>query len=105
MPTAKEILAIKAAVRERHGFKCADCEMSQERHLKKFKKALDVHRIDPQAEYTLEGCVALCQKCHWKRHATRNGPVMIRRGYHRVITRRDGTKEWIWIKPGKYRLP
>jgi hypothetical protein len=29
---------------------------------------LQVHRLKPGTQYTVEGCVTVCQECHGKRH-------------------------------------
>lgn len=59
-----EILRVKAAVRERGGFRCADCGMSNDDHLAQFGRQLEVHRTVPGSEYTVEGCRPLCMPCH-----------------------------------------
>lgn len=57
---------IKKAVRERDGYKCQECGMTQEEHKKKHKSGLEVHRITPGSEYSVEPgvCETLCKICH-----------------------------------------
>jgi hypothetical protein len=55
---------VKAAVRERDGYRCTRCGMTQERHLVRLGQILHVHRIVPGSEYTVEGCVTVCIVCH-----------------------------------------
>ncbi len=55
---------IKQMVRERDGFKCFDCGMTQEQHLLKYGSDLQVHRMDKRAAYDLTHCVTLCYPCH-----------------------------------------
>ena len=56
---------VKAAVRERDGYRCVDCGINRS----KLRK-LDVHRLTTGSAYTLEGCVTVCIPCHRKRHAS-----------------------------------
>src|SRR5262245_52577978 len=60
-------LAIKDNVRIRDGFKCRDCGMTQDEHLEKFGRILDVHRVLPGIVYREESCVTLCRDCHGKK--------------------------------------
>jgi hypothetical protein len=57
-------LTVKAAVRERDGYRCTDCGMTNEEHRVQYGKSLDVHRLVPGSAYTPDGCVTLCRKCH-----------------------------------------
>lgn len=50
---------IKAAVRKRDGFLCVDCGITQGQHIEHFGRGLDVHRLSPGSEYSIDGCVAL----------------------------------------------
>lgn len=59
---------IKKAARRREGYKCADCGMTNEDHINFYDRQLDVHRLVPGSEYTIDGCVTVCKKCHGKRH-------------------------------------
>jgi 5-methylcytosine-specific restriction endonuclease McrA len=60
---------IKAAVRRRDGYRCCECGLTNGKYFQRYGKSLDVHRIVPGSKYTLEGCVTLCQKCHFLRHS------------------------------------
>jgi 5-methylcytosine-specific restriction endonuclease McrA len=51
---------IKAAVRERDDNRCVDCGARRQPG----KPQLDVHRIIPGSEYSVDGCVTLCRGCH-----------------------------------------
>jgi hypothetical protein len=55
---------IKEAVRERDGFRCTQCGMSNGRHILETGKKLEVHRLSPGTPYTFSGCVTLCRGCH-----------------------------------------
>lgn len=61
-------LKIKDEARERDGYKCVDCGMSREDHVGTYGRNLDVHRLLPGSEYTIDGCVTVCFKCHRARH-------------------------------------
>lgn len=55
---------IKAAVRKRDNFRCVECGFTNDQNKFFFKKQLEVHRKDPGAPYSIEGCVTLCRLCH-----------------------------------------
>jgi 5-methylcytosine-specific restriction endonuclease McrA len=57
-------LEIKAAVRARDGFRCTECGVTSLKYLAITGRSLDVHRIIPGSEYTVDGCVTLCRQCH-----------------------------------------
>lgn len=61
---------VKEAVRERDGFKCHDCGMTQEEHVGKTGRDLDVHRVIPGFDYVAYWCVTLCRSCHGKKAKT-----------------------------------
>ena len=58
------VLQIKATVRERDRQRCTECGMTADEHRLTYGRTLDVHRIVPGSEYTLDGCVTLCKPCH-----------------------------------------
>ncbi len=57
-------LDIKEAVRARDGYRCRDCGMTQEEHLKQYEQILEVHRLIPGIGYEVGVCVTLCVNCH-----------------------------------------
>jgi len=57
-------LVVKATVRERDGQRCTKCGMTHEKHLERYGRSLEVHRLTPGSAYTVEGCVTLCIPCH-----------------------------------------
>lgn len=61
-------LYVKAAVRERDGYKCVDCGKTSEQAIEETGRELHVHRLEPGSEYALIGCVTVCKKCHGIRH-------------------------------------
>jgi hypothetical protein len=60
-------LAIKAAVRERDGYSCVDCGMSNDEHVVRYGSVLEVHRKSPGKRYSVVGCETVCKTCHGKR--------------------------------------
>jgi hypothetical protein len=63
-------LQVKDAVRKRDGFRCTGCGMTNDEHLEKYDRCLDVHRAIPGSWYVVDWCVTLCKKCHGKRPRT-----------------------------------
>lgn len=59
--------AIKAAVRTRDGFRCVDCGMTNDESIALTEIQLDVHRLVPGSDYSVDGCVTLCRSCHGKK--------------------------------------
>jgi hypothetical protein len=60
---------VKRLIRERDGYKCLDCGMTQAEHAERHGRGLEVHRTTPGSEYALDDtCVTLCMGCHDKRH-------------------------------------
>lgn len=58
-------LELKERVRQRDGYRCSECGMTQEEHKEKYGRRLEVHRLEPGSDYTEEGCATLCWPCHW----------------------------------------
>lgn len=69
---------IKTAVRTRDGHQCTKCGMTDEKHRKVYDRSLQVHRITPGSEYTVDGCRTLCTRCH--------GPEPRRPNYNATTT-------------------
>ena len=57
---------VKALVRLRDGNCCTKCGMTNDEHLRVYSQQLQVHRLTPGSEYTVEGCATFCQGCHAK---------------------------------------
>jgi hypothetical protein len=70
---------IKAAVRARDGFRCRLCGMGADEHASRFGRGLEVHRIIPGSDYTLDGCMTLCRPCHDLQPRSPRGFVQARR--------------------------
>jgi hypothetical protein len=70
----KSVEAVKKAVRERAGNRCAECGMTTEEHKRRFGKNLDVHRKNfwgpwSYGPYEVKKAVALCDLCHRAKHS------------------------------------
>lgn len=57
-------LEIKEAVRQRDGYCCSKCGITQNAYKAETGRSLDVHRVSPGSEYSVDGCISLCQPCH-----------------------------------------
>lgn len=55
---------VKELVRERDGYACTKCGMTDEQHRATYNQTLQVHRVVPGSDYSLAGCVTVCQVCH-----------------------------------------
>lgn len=55
---------VRSAVRQRDGRRCTECGMSNEAHVEKYGRSLEVHRLIPGGPYSLGNCVTLCIVCH-----------------------------------------
>lgn len=56
----------KGIVRQRDGYKCTRCGMTNDQHIAEYGRALDVHRCVPRVCYLPFWCVTLCRACHGK---------------------------------------
>lgn len=61
----------KREVRKEYGYKCAGCPMTQEEHIEKYGRRLEVHHIskarnveDEEVRNSKDNLVPLCHKCH-----------------------------------------
>jgi hypothetical protein len=90
MAAPASIIMIKAAVRKRDGFRCTQCGRTNEEHIEMCGLQLDVHRLVPGSEYTVDGCVTLCKTCHAPKPRRRAGQEDRASCYVKVqITRRE----------------
>lgn len=58
------VLEIKALVRFRDGNRCTECGLTNEEHLERYGRLLEVHRLTPGSPYSVKECVTLCKPCH-----------------------------------------
>lgn len=58
------VLALKHAVRERDGFRCTSCGLTNDEHVARYGKQLHVHRRVPRSRYSIPGCFTVCNLCH-----------------------------------------
>lgn len=85
-------LEIKATVRERDGYACTLCGMTESEHLDQWGKTLDVHRVTPGSPYAVDqSCVTVCRSCHGPQPRRRQGD----RGTVNITLERD---EWWALK-------
>jgi len=80
--TSDEVIALKAEVRRRDGFACAECGVPNHEHIAAHGRQLDVHRVAPGSEYSLAPgvCVTLCRRCHSKKPRLPHGSLPKRPG-------------------------
>lgn len=82
----------KQQVKDRDGWKCVDCGMTEKEHKAYFMRGLHVHRKTPTLGYTVDNCDTVCDKCHKARHGARAfGARKPRTCGYRVIQTR---KQW-----------
>lgn len=67
-PFRRTALEVKALVRFRDGYRCQGCGMTARENWRRYKQALDVHRLVPGSRYTLKGSLTLCRECHLHAH-------------------------------------
>jgi hypothetical protein len=73
------VATIKAAVRERDGYRCTECGMTHVEHVALHGRALEVHRVVPGSKYTVEGAVTLCKACHGSKPKRKQGQPDLKR--------------------------
>lgn len=69
--------------RERDGYKCQRCGMTNGESLKKYKRQLSVHHIIPyvffkednEEQHNLDNLITVCHSCHMHIHATETNPA------------------------------
>lgn len=83
------VLQIKAAVRTRDGHCCTECGTTSDQHRARYGRTLEVHRLKPGSEYTVDGCVTLCKPCHGPKPRRARGTVpvvRVERSLKRLLT-------------------
>ena len=66
----KRFGGLRSEILKRDGYKCVDCGMTNEEHIKKWKRNLTINHIDHKGRYSykqnnnLENLETLCLKCH-----------------------------------------
>lgn len=83
---------VKEAVRERDGYRCTKCGMSEDDHVAETGRRMDVHRTSPGSVYTVAGCVLLCRVCHGPEPKRPTGTVNL-----------DGRDDFMVRLPESYR--
>jgi transcriptional regulator with XRE-family HTH domain len=65
-----DVRAIKDRIRRRDGNRCVICQIDEQTHEKRFRQTLEVHRIVPGSDYSINWgvCVTLCEECHDAMH-------------------------------------
>lgn len=58
------IQSVKALVRDRDGYCCTQCKLTNEQHILQTGRQFEVHRVQPGSDYAIDGCITLCKTCH-----------------------------------------
>lgn len=97
--TGTSLLDIKHAVRERDGFRCTGCGLSNEDNIARTGRQLQVHRLTPGSLYSVEPgvCVTLCTKCHGPQSRRKRGQPDLARANH---TKQKGV--WVYLPPALF---
>jgi hypothetical protein len=59
---------VKRAVRQRDGYRCTRCGMTDAQHRMRYGRGLHVHRNSPGEAYDVALCLTLCWECHGLAH-------------------------------------
>src|SRR5262249_32038737 len=88
-----EILALKEQVRQRDGYCCTLCGMTNKEHRKRVGKGLGVSRTLPDGDWTLENCATVCTWCrpHSPRYLT---PHVFRLENGKGMFLLQGSQQW-----------
>lgn len=62
------VLRLKESIRQRDGYACRDCGITQAEWRRNHKSKLHVHRLKSGSAYTKRGTITLCGRCHVRRH-------------------------------------
>lgn len=66
-----DIMRLKERVRDRDDRSCVDCRKTEAESLQEFGATVHVHRLVPGSVYSEDGCVTVCQACHFRRHGSK----------------------------------
>lgn len=91
----------KYLVRERDGYKCTQCGVTDDEHVARYGRRTEVHRIVPGSLYSLKGCVLLCRDCHYPQPRRKRG-VKDKENKQREITVSLGKNPHVVLR-GRYR--
>jgi hypothetical protein len=69
----------RRAAYERDGWRCVDCGMANDEHVRYFARSLDAHRVRQGGKYVRGNLVTLCKCCHRARHGARAFDARVRR--------------------------
>lgn len=75
--TPGQAVKIKRAVRQRDGFRCTSCGITNAAYIAKCGRNLDVHRVVPGSRYSIEPgvCITTCRACHSRLPKRKKGEI------------------------------
>ena len=78
----------KDTIRNRDGFKCVKCNLTQEQNKELFNQSLNVHHIDYNKTNTSsDNCCSLCLRCHIETNSNREQWIIF---FHSLLNNRYG---------------
>src|SRR5947209_7791211 len=93
---------VKALVRQRDGYRCTECGITNDDHLRTHGCSLHVHRLNPGTAYTINGCVSLCYSCHGPKPRKPRGFIdtggRIRESFHLTEALLRGLMKYLNLK-------